>query len=109
MYFPVDLVVTHGGNNTVTETFSSGKPMIVMPLFADQFENAQRIQETGYGLRLEPYTFTEDQLIDAIRCLLDDAPLKDRLEAAAKRIEASQSKERACEEIEKQMETLNCQ
>ena len=71
----VDLVITHGGNNTVTESFHHGKPMIVLPLFWDQVDNAQRIEETGFGRRLATYDFRDEELTDAIDELLADRAL----------------------------------
>ncbi len=75
----VDLVITHGGNNTVTEAFHHGKPMIVLPLFWDQVDNAQRVDETGFGRRLSTYGFRDEELTDAIDELLDDRGLAARL------------------------------
>ena len=71
----VDLVITHGGNNTVTEAFHHGKPMIVLPLFWDQVDNAQRVDETGFGRRLSTYGFRDEELTGAIDELLADEPL----------------------------------
>ena len=51
----VDLVITHGGNNTTCEALHHGKPMVVLPIFWDQYDNAQRMHETGLGVRLSTY------------------------------------------------------
>ena len=51
----VDVVISHGGNNTTTESIHFGKPMVVLPLFWDQYDNAQRVDELGFGIRLATY------------------------------------------------------
>ena len=66
----VDLVITHGGNNTVTESIHFGKPMVVLPLFWDQYDNAQRVEEVGFGVRLPTYEFEDAELHGAIERLL---------------------------------------
>ncbi|HSR45963.1 MAG TPA: glycosyltransferase [Acidimicrobiia bacterium] len=49
-----DLVVTHGGNNTVTEALTAGKPLLVGPLSTDQFAGAADIERAGLGLAFDP-------------------------------------------------------
>jgi MGT family glycosyltransferase len=96
----VDLVITHGGNNTVTEAFHHGKPMIVLPLFWDQVDNAQRVDELGFGRRLSTYGFEDAELTGAIDALLGDAALRDRLDAMSARIKASSGTVRAADLVE---------
>ncbi|HUL98343.1 MAG TPA: nucleotide disphospho-sugar-binding domain-containing protein [Mycobacterium sp.] len=84
----VDLVISHGGNNTVTESLHFGKPLIVLPLFWDQYENAQRIDELGFGVRLNTYGFTDAELIDAVEKILADTELRTRLEEIGVKIRA---------------------
>ena len=85
----VDLVITHGGNNTVTESLHFGKPMVVLPLFWDQYDNAQRIDETGFGRRLATYAHDPAELTGAIDELLADAELAGRLGAVSSRLRAA--------------------
>jgi MGT family glycosyltransferase len=96
----VDLVITHGGNNTTTEALHFGKPMIVLPLFWDQYDNAQRIAELGLGARLDTYRFTDGQMHGALRRLLTDGALAGRLAAASEKIRSSGGLERAADVIE---------
>lgn len=77
----VDLVITHGGNNTTTEALHFGKPMLVLPLFWDQHDNAQRVAELGFGRRLPTYSFSDEDFLTAVDTLLADAGLRERMRA----------------------------
>jgi MGT family glycosyltransferase len=96
----VDLVITHGGNNTTTEAFHFGKPMVVLPLFWDQYDNAQRVDETGFGRRLATYAFEDDELRRAIDALLADTVLRTRMAGIGAEIRARDGVARAAEAIE---------
>jgi MGT family glycosyltransferase len=96
----VDLAITHGGNNTITECLHFGIPTIVLPLFWDQYDNAQRMDETGHGVRLATYTHEPEELTGAIDRLLADSALRDRLGAAAARLQASPGTTKAADLIE---------
>jgi MGT family glycosyltransferase len=96
----VDLVITHAGNNTTTECFHYGKPMITLPLFWDQYDNAQRVHETGFGLRLPTYAFEEQELLDAVERLLADTALQARMHAVAERLQADPGRVRAAALVE---------
>jgi UDP:flavonoid glycosyltransferase YjiC (YdhE family) len=45
-----DLVVCHGGSGTALGALAAGVPMVIVPVFADQFENGRRIADQGAGL-----------------------------------------------------------
>lgn len=96
----VDAVITHAGNNTTTEALHYGKPMIALPLFWDQYDNAQRIDETGYGVRLDTYRFDQAGMEAALERVLGDAAMRARATAAGARIRASDGLQRAADLIE---------
>ena len=97
----VDLVITHGGNNTTTEAFFFGKPMIVLPLFWDQYDNAQRVDELGYGVRLSTYDHDGEELRGAVDRLLGDDALRRRLRAVSERLQSVPGTTKAADLIER--------
>jgi MGT family glycosyltransferase len=95
-----DLLITHGGNNTVCEGFHFGLPMIGLPLFWDQYDNAQRLRETGFGERLATYDWSDDELIAAVDRLLGDQDLRATMAANAEAIRADPGRVEGADLIE---------
>ena len=96
----VDLAIIHGGNNSLCETFYYGKPMIVMPIFADQPDNAQRVHEKGFGIRLDPFNCSKEELLDAIEKIANDNELHKKMKLIAERSERESKSNKIVELIE---------
>ena len=48
------LVVAHGGSGTTFGTLAAGVPLVIVPLFADQLVNAERVAGAGAAVVVEP-------------------------------------------------------
>ena len=84
----VQAVVSHGGNNTVTETLLHGLPLVVIPNSADQPESAGRVKASGAGIRMRPREATPRRLRQSIEAILNEPSYQE----AAQRIQASYQK-----------------
>ena len=69
-----DLLVTHAGNNSVTEALTFGVPMLAMPFSTDQFDGAAAIERGLIGVALDPNTASRPLIAGAVRGLLRNSP-----------------------------------
>ncbi len=65
-----DVVVCHGGSGSVLGALAHGLPLVVLPLGADQPQNADRCAATGAGLVLDAMTATPTDVRDAVTAVL---------------------------------------
>lgn len=96
----VDLVITHGGFNTVNECLFFNKPMIVMPLAWDQFGNAEMVVRNGCGVKLKYKRLRSNDLYEATELLLKDVTYRIRAEYIGETIRSGGGTKKAAELIE---------
>ncbi len=91
----VDVVLHHGGNNSFTECLYFGKPAIIMPFAWDGHDNATRLQETGYGFKLNRADWTEEALFADLRACLESAAMHDRLRLTSQAMQSQAGPDKA--------------
>ncbi len=68
----VDVAVHHGGSGTLLGAAGHGVPQLVLPLGADQFQNADALVRSGAGRALPHGSVTAESVRDAVSGLLSD-------------------------------------
>lgn len=66
----IDVLLCHGGNNTVLSALGYGIPMVIVPFFADQPLNAARCTAAGAALVLPPAKLSAKTVADALMTVL---------------------------------------
>jgi UDP:flavonoid glycosyltransferase YjiC (YdhE family) len=93
-----DLVVSHGGSGTSFGALAAGVPLVVVPMFADQFENARRIAAAGAGVVVDS---EPDPIARAITTVLDTPSFR----TGARRIAADMAAAPAVDDLYAQLFT----
>eukprot|EP00931_Biecheleriopsis_adriatica_P062079 TRINITY_DN37376_c0_g1_i1.p1 TRINITY_DN37376_c0_g1~~TRINITY_DN37376_c0_g1_i1.p1 ORF type:complete len:468 (-),score=82.52 TRINITY_DN37376_c0_g1_i1:231-1634(-) len=96
--------ITHGGMGSVMESIVYHVPMIVVPAFGDQPDNADSVQRSnmGFGFRYPLKTLSKESLSKAVAELLDPDPTtkyREAVKSTAERMEATGGAAKAIELI----------
>ncbi len=67
------VVLCHGGSGTAFGALEAGVPVVMLPSFADQYENASRISARGAGLIVKPQAA---HMSEALRAVLGNPTYK---------------------------------
>ena len=67
-----DAVVCHGGSGTLIAALSVGVPVVVLPMGADQPDNADRCEELGVGIVLDALTAEPAAISAAVRAVRNE-------------------------------------
>ncbi|SDN20114.1 glycosyltransferase, MGT family [Pedobacter steynii] len=68
----MDMVICHGGFNTVNDTFMNGLPMLITPIAYDHFHTAKLIENAGCGIKIRYKRLRIEDLKNAVFELLDN-------------------------------------
>jgi UDP:flavonoid glycosyltransferase YjiC (YdhE family) len=93
-------VVAHGGSGTLLGALAWGKPLLILPQFADQFYNAERAVDAGLALVLAPSQVTREAVAERVRKLLADVSFSERAAQAQGELAAMSDVETVLDRIE---------
>ena len=96
----VDLFIQHGGNNSFNESFYFGIPALVMPFVWDGHDNAQRASDTGHGIGMSRYEWSDDEMLNNIERLMTDPEIRRRVMATSAFMQSHDGKSRAANAID---------
>ncbi|XP_020829003.1 UDP-glucuronosyltransferase 1A1-like isoform X4 [Phascolarctos cinereus] len=71
--------ITHAGSHGTYEGLCNGVPMVLMPLFGDQMDNAKRMESRGAGVILNVLEMTSDDLSKALKTVINDKSYKENI------------------------------
>lgn len=96
----VELFVTNGGSGGLQEAALGATPMLVLPVYADQFHNALVVEELGLGAALDQRTASVEALRGALSSALQPSVAR-RAAGVRDELLGSQAEEKLLSAVER--------
>uniref|UniRef100_A0A8C3YTR1 UDP-glucuronosyltransferase n=1 Tax=Catagonus wagneri TaxID=51154 RepID=A0A8C3YTR1_9CETA len=71
--------ITHSGSHGIYEGICNGVPLVMLPLFGDQMDNAKRMETRGAGVTLNVLEMTSKDLENALKTVINDKSYKENI------------------------------
>jgi len=104
-----NVVITHGGLNTIKEALVFGVPMVVFPSFGDQAMNAGRVVYHGLGVRGDLLKVTVDQARTLIERVVETESFRERAAFFRERCEQLERGDLGVKIVEALLDEENCE
>ncbi|XP_001654514.2 UDP-glucuronosyltransferase 2A3 [Aedes aegypti] len=82
----VKLFITHGGLLSCTESIHHGKPIVGIPIFADQQMNMDQAEEAGWGVTVKFEKLNKESLSKALNEVLNNDKYTRQVQTISKRL-----------------------
>jgi UDP:flavonoid glycosyltransferase YjiC (YdhE family) len=96
----LDVLVHQGGPGTALTALGFGVPQLALPVFGDEHTNAMLLERCGAGRKLDHASMTDEDVVAAVRDLLEDPSYRQRAQDVAAQIAAQPSPSHAAEALE---------
>lgn len=94
-------VIHHGGVGTTAQAMRAGRPMLVVPFFADQPDNADRVRRLGMSRTVARRSYSAARAVTELSRLLGEERYASRANEVGRRVQQEDGTERACEVLER--------
>ncbi|KAM4025037.1 UDP-glucuronosyltransferase 1A1-like isoform 2-T2 [Anomaloglossus baeobatrachus] len=72
--------ITHAGSHGIYESICNAVPVVMLPLFGDQMDNAKRIESRGAGVTLNVLDMTPEDLFNALDAVINNPSYKENMQ-----------------------------
>ncbi len=93
-------VIHHGGIRSIAQGLRAGRPMLVVPIAHDQYDNAARVSALGVACTLPRRRYQAEQVLAALRALLEEPSYAERARAVAEEVNSERGTAAAVDIIE---------
>lgn len=89
LFAQAQVVLHHGGINTLSEALRAGRPQLVIPFATDQFDNGWRVERLGVAGWLPRAKVTPKRLTALLGRVLEDGGMAERAQALGAELRAA--------------------